>query len=104
MLVVLALVGEQRRARGLARCPGAIAEGQPEDVARQKALAAADALADFDGAVVVLSGDSPLIRPETIREMCALREEHDAAVVVLTMELANPFGYGRIVRDERIRR
>ena len=62
-------------------------------------LAAKDALAGFDGAVVVLSGDSPLIRPETIREMCALREEHDAAVVVLTMELENPFGYGRIVRD-----
>lgn len=62
-------------------------------------LAAADALADFDGAVVVLSGDSPLIRPETIREMCALRAEHDAAVVVLTMDLTNPFGYGRIVRD-----
>ena len=63
------------------------------------ALAAKDALAGFDGAVVVLSGDSPLIRPETIREMCALREAHDAAVVVLTMDLANPFGYGRIVRD-----
>lgn len=62
-------------------------------------LAAKDALAGFEGAVVVLSGDSPLIRPETIREMCALREKHDAAVVVLTMELANPFGYGRIVRD-----
>ncbi len=63
------------------------------------ALAAKDALAGFDGAVVVLSGDSPLIRPDTIREMCALRAEHNAAVVVLTMELANPFGYGRIVRD-----
>ena len=62
-------------------------------------LAAREALAGFEGAVVVLSGDSPLIRPETIREMCALREKHDAAVVVLTMELANPFGYGRIVRD-----
>ncbi len=62
-------------------------------------LAAKDALAGFDGAVVVLSGDSPLIRPDTIREMCALRAEHNAAVVVLTMELANPFGYGRIVRD-----
>ena len=61
-------------------------------------LAAKDALAGFDGAVVVLSGDSPLIRPETIREMCALREAHDAAVVVLTMGLANPFGYGRIIR------
>ena len=62
-------------------------------------LAAADALAGFDGAVVVLSGDSPLIQPETIRQMAALREEHNAAVIVLTMELANPFGYGRIVRD-----
>ena len=63
------------------------------------ALAAKDALAGFDGAVVVLSGDSPLIRPDTIREMCTLRAEHNAAVVVLTMELANSFGYGRIVRD-----
>ena len=62
-------------------------------------LAAADALAGFDGAVVVLSGDSPLIQPETIRQMAALREEHNAAVIVLTMELKNPFGYGRIVRD-----
>lgn len=31
--------------------------------------------------------------------MAALREEHNAAVIVLTMELENPFGYGRIVRD-----
>lgn len=62
-------------------------------------LAAKDALAGFDGAVVVLSGDSPLIEPETIRQMAALREEHNAAVIVLTMELENPFGYGRIVRD-----
>lgn len=62
-------------------------------------LAAADALAGFDGAVVVLSGDSPLIQPEAIRQMAALREEHNAAVIVLTMELENPFGYGRIVRD-----
>lgn len=53
-------------------------------------LAAADALAGFDGAVVVLSGDSPLIQPETIRQMAALREEHNAAVIVLTMELKTP--------------
>ena len=62
-------------------------------------LAAKEALADFDGAVMVLSGDSPLIRPDTIAEMSALREAHNAAVIVLTMELENPFGYGRIVRD-----
>ena len=36
---------------------------------------------------------------DLIRQMAALREEHNAAVIVLTMELENPFGYGRIVRD-----
>ena len=50
--------------------------------------------------LVVLSGDCPLItrrhHPAAWRP-CARR--HNAAVVVLTMELENPFGYGRIVRD-----
>lgn len=58
-----------------------------------------DALADFDGSLVVLSGDCPIITADTIRELVATREESDAAVVVLTMELEQPFGYGRIVRD-----
>ncbi|MFR8046272.1 MAG: bifunctional UDP-N-acetylglucosamine diphosphorylase/glucosamine-1-phosphate N-acetyltransferase GlmU [Eggerthella lenta] len=60
-----------------------------------------DALADFDGSLVVLSGDCPLITSETIARLVAVREEADAAVVVLTMELDDPFGYGRIVRDEQ---
>lgn len=60
----------------------------------------ADALADFDGSLVVLSGDCPLITSETIARLVEVREQNDAAVVVLTMELDNPFGYGRIVRDE----
>ena len=58
----------------------------------------ADALADFDGSLVVLSGDCPLITPDTISALIKAREEADAAVVVLTMQFANPFGYGRIVR------
>lgn len=58
----------------------------------------AEALADFDGSLVVLSGDCPLITADTISELVRAREEADAAVVVLTMEFANPFGYGRIVR------
>lgn len=58
----------------------------------------AEALTDFDGSLVVLSGDCPLITADTISELVRAREEADAAVVVLTMEFANPFGYGRIVR------
>ena len=60
-----------------------------------------DALADFDGSLVVLSGDCPLITPRTIAQLVEARERDNAAVVVLTMELDDPFGYGRIVRDER---
>ena len=60
----------------------------------------ADALADFDGSLVVLSGDCPLISSETIAALVKVREDADAAVVVLSMELENPFGYGRIIRGE----
>lgn len=60
----------------------------------------AEALADFKGSLVVLSGDCPLITSDTIASLVKMREEHDAAVVVLTMKLDNPFGYGRIIRDE----
>ena len=52
------------------------------------------------GSLVVLSGDCPLITPETISALIQKREETGAAVVVLTMHMDNPFGYGRIVRAE----
>mgnify|MGYP000485425229 CR=1 FL=1 len=52
-----------------------------------------------EGSLVVLSGDCPLITPETIQALIAKREETGAAVVVLTMHMNDPFGYGRIVRE-----
>ena len=60
--------------------------------------AAREALAGKQGSVVVLSGDSPLITPATLESLVRVREAEDAAVVVLTMVLDEPFGYGRIVR------
>lgn len=62
-------------------------------------MCARDALAGT-GSLVVLSGDTPLLRAETISGLVAAREESGAAVVVLTAHLADPTGYGRIVRDE----
>lgn len=75
-------------------------------VVEQKALAgtadavmsAKEPLEGFEGSVVVLSGDCPLIRSETIAELIAVRERAQAACTVLTMEPPDPFGYGRIVR------
>ncbi len=63
-------------------------------------LVCADSFSGFDGSLVVLSGDCPLITAETISALVRTREENDAAVVVLTMQPENPFGYGRIIRDE----
>ncbi len=62
-------------------------------------LSAQQACSDIDGSIVVLRGDSPLVTAKTIKKLIDLREQEKAAVVVLTMELADPFGYGRIVRD-----
>lgn len=63
-------------------------------------LACKDALDGFEGSLVVLSGDCPLVTAETISALMKTREEVDAAAVVLTMQPENPFGYGRIIRDE----
>lgn len=59
-----------------------------------------DSLEDFSGSVIIFSGDCPLIRPETIAYMMEVREREDAACCVLTMEMDDPFGYGRIVKDQ----
>ncbi len=63
-------------------------------------LSCADALEGFEGSVLVLSGDCPLISAATMRALVEMREANDAAVVVLTMDVPDPFGYGRIIRDE----
>ena len=58
-----------------------------------------EALAGFDGSLLVLSGDCPLITAATMRALVETREQAGAAVVVLTMRPEDPFGYGRIIRD-----
>lgn len=62
-------------------------------------MCAADKFEGYDGCIVVLCGDSPLIRPETIKELIDKHVERGAAATVLTMKPDNPTGYGRIVRN-----
>jgi len=57
-------------------------------------------LEDFDGNVVVLYGDMPLLSAQTIRSLIQRRDETGAAGVILTIVLDNPPDFGRIVRDE----
>ena len=57
------------------------------------------ALAAFEGDVLVLSGDVPLLTVATIDRMLALHRKTDAVATILTAELPDPTGYGRIVRQ-----
>jgi len=57
-----------------------------------------DLLADFVGTVIVLSGDVPNLRAETVRELARSRVEAGADISILTGCLEDPSGYGRIIR------
>ncbi|MBN1818026.1 MAG: bifunctional N-acetylglucosamine-1-phosphate uridyltransferase/glucosamine-1-phosphate acetyltransferase [Sedimentisphaerales bacterium] len=56
-------------------------------------------LSDFEGEVLILCGDAPLIRTETLSTLLEKHESERAAVTLATTVLDNPQGYGRIVRD-----
>jgi bifunctional UDP-N-acetylglucosamine pyrophosphorylase / glucosamine-1-phosphate N-acetyltransferase len=60
-------------------------------------MVARKALAPYDQ-VIVLSGDAPLITPETIQNVSDFHTAHNATMTLLTADLANPFGYGRVLR------
>jgi UDP-N-acetylglucosamine diphosphorylase/glucosamine-1-phosphate N-acetyltransferase len=64
------------------------------------------ALGDFDGDILILSGDAPLTRPETLQDALEVHRARKASVTVLTAILPDPTGYGRVIResDQRISR
>jgi bifunctional UDP-N-acetylglucosamine pyrophosphorylase/glucosamine-1-phosphate N-acetyltransferase len=61
--------------------------------------AAEGALAGFEGDVVILYGDTPLTRPETVAQLFEARAA-GANLVVLGFDAEDPFGYGRLVLDD----
>ncbi len=60
-------------------------------------LATEDALQDFDGSIVVLYGDTPLVTPQDIENMFTRLEEGENKMVVMAFDSHNPFGYGRLI-------
>jgi bifunctional UDP-N-acetylglucosamine pyrophosphorylase / glucosamine-1-phosphate N-acetyltransferase len=78
---------------------------QPEPNGTGGAVAAAierlDASSDgpAEGTVIVLSGDVPLIGAEAVRELAEAHERNGAPATIVTSVLADPSGYGRVVRD-----
>ena len=62
-------------------------------------LAARPALQGFHGSVLILSGDVPLLTEETVRRFLKAHRSRQAALSIMTVELENPKGYGRVFRN-----
>ena len=58
------------------------------------------ALEGFDGDMLVLSGDVPLLSEKTVRALIGYHRTTDAVATILTAELDEPSGYGRVIRNE----
>ena len=56
-------------------------------------------LAGFSGELLVLNGDVPLLRPDTLERLLARHRSSGAPVTLLTARLADPTGYGRVIAD-----
>lgn len=100
--VVVACHQKERVAGYLARCfPGARWVDQVEARGTGHAvLATATHLEGFAGDVLVLFGDSPLVRADTLAALVEHHRRRGAACTMAPARLADPSGYGRVVRAE----
>ncbi|MEE8821858.1 MAG: bifunctional UDP-N-acetylglucosamine diphosphorylase/glucosamine-1-phosphate N-acetyltransferase GlmU [Lactobacillus amylovorus] len=85
-----------------------VLDGKSDFAFQEKQLGTGDAvmtakeeLGDKDGATLVVTGDTPLFTTETFDGLFKYHAEKGNAATVLTAEAPNPFGYGRIIRDDQ---
>jgi bifunctional UDP-N-acetylglucosamine pyrophosphorylase / glucosamine-1-phosphate N-acetyltransferase len=60
-------------------------------------------LEGFEGSLLVLNGDVPLLRPQTLKKLLQTHEENRNAVTLLAAKVPDPKGYGRVFCDEHDR-
>jgi len=78
---------------------GVVSVVQPEPNGTGGAVQAAAGAIVEDAIVVVLPGDAPLVTAQAIRELVAAHATSGAAATMATMQLDDPAGYGRVIRD-----
>ncbi len=100
-LHLVAVVGHQADAvRQVCEPRGAVCALQEPQLGTGHAVAQAEpVLGGFEGDVLVLYGDVPLLQLDTVRTLLDAHRQCGAAVTVLTAVLEDPSGYGRIVRN-----
>lgn len=56
-------------------------------------------LSDFDGLILILCGDTPLIKEETLKEFVEFHKSQNSDITVMSTIFENPTNYGRILRE-----
>lgn len=72
---------------------------QTEQLGTGHAVKMAKEYINDDDTIVVLCGDTPLVKEDTLRRLFAYHVEKGYVATVLTTKVDNPTGYGRIIRD-----
>jgi len=78
--------------------PVACALQEPQLGTGHAVMQAEEPLQNFQGEVLILSGDAPLFTLESLQNLIRFHRESDAQATVLTAEMENPTGYGRVIR------
>lgn len=87
--------------RGSENTPELVFARQEEQLGTGHAVSMArEALEGFQGPVLIMSGDVPLISPNTLDGFLKAHETLQADISVLTVRMDDPAAYGRIIRDE----
>lgn len=58
-------------------------------------------MAGFEGDLLILNGDVPLLRPQTLKLLLQNHQENRNAATILTAQLPDPKGYGRVFRTDK---
>ena len=93
------VVGGADRALAERLPDGVVLAVQPEPNGTGGAVLAAAEHLDGDAPVLVLNGDVPLVTAGVVAGLARAHAENGAVATMMTMELADPTGYGRVVRD-----
>ncbi|MEK7700257.1 MAG: NTP transferase domain-containing protein [Planctomycetota bacterium] len=98
---IIVVVGDKGDAvrESLRGMPVTIAEQREQLGTAHAVMCARHILAGGMDTVIVLNGDTPLIKPQTVRDLIATNARSDADATMLTAHLDRPKGYGRISRD-----
>jgi bifunctional UDP-N-acetylglucosamine pyrophosphorylase / glucosamine-1-phosphate N-acetyltransferase len=98
-LVIVGYQGDEVR-QALAHLPGVEFVEQTQQLGTGHAVQQLlPHLQDFQGNLIVLNGDVPLMRPETLKLLLDTHEQNHNAATVLTAQIPDPTGYGRVVCD-----